>query len=885
MRNKRSQKGHTLAEVLIVVAIIAVLVGIAAVSVFAYLRSLTKLEYDNYAKEIFVAAQNHLSMSESQGYLGRTDFGDEEPQIAGISDTGDGVYYFVITTDYTKVLSENSVLNLMLPVAAVDETVRLGGSYIVRYHKDAAKVLDVFYWKESGARFAHNYVSADYAEFLSKRGDREALRNYGSDKSVIGWYGGTEAASLTRGEELRAPGIVVTNAEKLTVTVTDFNKNTDSSKTVSGARLKLIITGQTSHNSKEITLSASDLSSYYGSSDVTSDSNGWTVFNIVLDDITTPGKHFYDQFCSTGERPLIPGEDVTIRAVAFNNDELTNIAYSSEQTTNSLFAYNTSGDGAAHISNMRHLENLDDGISALAKGDTRLSYVTYTHAESEITAIQTTDLTWTGFPGEYIYGPAFGASPGAQLTAVAHTYQPVTPDYLLTYDGAGHSVSNVAVDTTSYSAGEEKCAGLFGVLDGGAVSDLKLVDFSIAGTDAGALAGKLTGGASVTNVIAVNSAGGMTPTVTGSASVGGLVGTADASAVSNSAAALVVSSSGGDAGGLIGKTTGSTHVEACYSGGHTSNGKYTTDFNVVASANAGGLIGDAGDATVRYSYSTCSAKGATAGGFTATANGASISDCYATGLVSGTASAGAFASSLTGGTVSDCRYFKIVNEKEKAGGGFEYASALASGDSANITPMDQSADAFNGYVGDDRDPAAPYDAKLIQYYQGKYGLLTVDQLGGTVAAGDFVSTHYGDWPSPETWVINIRDPQGGNGGNGGSGGGSGSTPVLHPTANMSNEKFVRGAVIQDETGTCVILSGMWNTWTAYSGGATVAQLVAQYGSDAVSVDATDVKDSSFTGELKAGDLYYDSASDKYYYVTSVNLYESRPNSAWVPLIP
>lgn len=881
MRNKFTRKGYTLAEVLIVVAIIAVLVGVAAVSVFAYLRSMTKLEYDGYAKEIFIAAQNHLTASESQGYLGRTDFGNEEPEIDGIDDTGDGVYYFVITDDYTAVLNDSTVLNLILPTAAVDETVRLGGSYVVRYHKDSAKVLDVFYWKESGARFAHEYTASDYPEYLSKRGDRDALRTYGSDRSVIGWYGGAEAAGLSYGETLTAPSIVVTNAEKLTVTVTDLNNNLDTSKSVNNARLKLIITGVTSGNSREITLDIMQISDYFTASDVSHNADGWTVYNIVLDDISTPGKHFSELFCADATRPLIPGEDVTIQAVAFNNDELSNIAYSAEQTTNSLFAYNNSGDGAAHISYMRHLENLDEDISALAYDDTRLDYIANTFSGKRVTALQTTDLSWNSFPGEYVYSSSLGSVAGSKLTSTAHTYQPVTPNYPLTYGGAGHTVSNIVADTSAYADGREKTAGMFGKLENAEISDLRLLDFNIIGTDAGALAGSITGDTKVSNVIAVNAANAATATVTGTRSVGGLVGACDDSSITACAAALVVTSTGGDAGGLAGKTTGASAVTSCHSGGHTVEGRYTTSYNVTAYANAGGLIGDAGDAVIRYSYSTCSASGSTAGGLVSTADGGTIANCYATGRVNGT-TVGAFAATIDEETVSGCRYYRIINEIAVPTGGYRYLTALASGDNANITALDSDAAAFNNYIGDDRDGASPYDTSLIRYYGGDYGLLTSGQLGGTLAPGDFVSTHYGDWPSPELWIINTRDPQGGNGG---SEGGSESGPVLHGTANMSNEKFVRGAVIQDETGTCVIISGMWNTWNAYSGGATVAQLVAQYGNDAVPIDPTDIKDSTFTGELKSGDLYYDSGSDTFYYVNTVSLYESRPNSAWIALLP
>ncbi len=111
-----------------------------------------------------------------------------------------------------------------------------------------------------------------------------------------------------------------------------------------------------------------------------------------------------------------------------------------------------------------------------------------------------------------------------------------------------------------------------------------------------------------------------------------------------------------------------------------------------------------------------------------------------------------------------------------------------------------------------------------------------------------------------------------------------SSPALHGTSGLSAGNFQRGSVIQDETGTCVIMSGMWATWTAYSGGTKAAALAAQYGPDAILVNASDVKDPSFTGTLQVGDLYYDPDSDTYYYVNLVSQYESWPNSSWVPLL-
>ena len=127
---------------------------------------------------------------------------------------------------------------------------------------------------------------------------------------------------------------------------------------------------------------------------------------------------------------------------------------------------------------------------------------------------------------------------------------------------------------------------------------------------------------------------------------------------------------------------------------------------------------------------------------------------------------------------------------------------------------------------------------------------------------------------------------GGSGGDSGSGSGSGSgsMPDFHGTADKSDRStFTRGAVIKDDTGTCVILQGMENAWNAYVAGATVAELTSQFSSDTVPVNASDIKDSSSVETLKAGDIYYHSDNGKYYYVDKVNKYDSVPNGSWVPL--
>ena len=112
---------------------------------------------------------------------------------------------------------------------------------------------------------------------------------------------------------------------------------------------------------------------------------------IVLDDITRldssteKGLHFAEIVADTTSK-FIPGENITIEAIAYNNGALTNIAYSGKGRTNSIFAdpssysaTSTQGtqtdnlkvngtivdktSGTAAVANFRHLENLDKRVS------------------------------------------------------------------------------------------------------------------------------------------------------------------------------------------------------------------------------------------------------------------------------------------------------------------------------------------------------------------------------------------------------------------------------------------------------------------------------------------------------------------------------------------
>ena len=784
-------RGVTLGELLAVVAIITILAGVMFIAVQRHQRSLGQLERDGLAKEIFVAAQNHLTGAFGQGYL------DLPESAFGTKDTisrdaeGNDIdedYYFVVSDSFPG----NSVLGQMLPFGSLDETVRLGGSYFVHYQKSTGLVLDVSYCSRSGSpsNYNHTFSDSDYQRSVELRGSEQKRGRRNVDGYIMGWYGAEEAENLDI-ISLKAPKIKVINAEKLQVKVTDVN-----TKYTGKYSIKLIITGVSGGAEKSFVLLKSTNSSE------TADSSGRVTvtgseYDIVLDDITAQDMHFAGIESENG-KPFIPGEDIKIRAEVYSTEALGNIAYSSEETTNSLFSSiddvvkdnSGSTDGipeTAYISNIRHLENLDKTISNLDNNDEG--------GKINITAAsQTKNLDWETDNENFWKNKSIVNLSGTSTES--GYYMPVNPEdkknvtYSFSYDGAGHKISNIKAKAEN--------AGLFGsssyITE---IKDLELIDFNIEGAaGAGALAGTLgtdstanPEGTRIINVIARDSSGTSSASVAGNGSCGGLVGSIEAGQVLYSAASVIVNSKGsaGTAGGLIGTAADATEIGGCYSGGHTKKGSYeewigTDDSHSydVTGKTAGGLVGDANGAKIENSYSTCSVSGTTAGGFAGKASG-SINKCYSTGLIeTDDASAananktkGAFAGSFTG-TAKDCLYYGIINEVKKTKESKEtfdhYLGAVGDEEHTGITEIDEDVSSYDDFVGGDTSwsSAKAYDSSLIKYYTGKYNLQSIERLSDTekpsLPAGYadddkewddlFIDTHYGDWPAPEIFVFN-----------------------------------------------------------------------------------------------------------------------------------
>ena len=401
-RYHKNSNGFTMAEMLITVAIIVILCGFGFVAVIAHQRNLKRMEMDETAQEIFIAAQNHLTAAEANGqwdaFLKKTSGTNSEAARgvelangpAGYDKTSDkdaaSRKFYSFTTESDEAVQKGAV-SLILPEGSIDETLR-GHHFYVEYDAASGTVYGVFYTD------ADHEITADDAEKVS-RTDPDARRDYKVDgkRTIIGYYGGA-LGELNSPGDLYAPSVAVRNAESLVLYVVDKNYYRPvSSKTGAQSfktKLKLTFEGVTSGEKTVKEVDPSTPSSQTdafsravlaeksaGTFDVVIPSSGASAqqkqpvnaeyYAIVLDSIVRKDGHFADLFPE-----FIPGEDIRITATLTSDKAGEDV--SQTVTVNSLFnsvktEKNLSGIPASKtmvtVSNPRHLENLSSEVSGV----------------------------------------------------------------------------------------------------------------------------------------------------------------------------------------------------------------------------------------------------------------------------------------------------------------------------------------------------------------------------------------------------------------------------------------------------------------------------------------------------------------------------------------
>lgn len=424
-QNKQKRRAaFTLAEFLTVIAIVGILASLSFVAVIRYQRKLRRLEMDQTAKEIFLAAQNHLTLEVSNGTIPRLlhmeaqgEFSDDQKQaklVISVENTvlaeeKEGNIYAVLyvpekqagqpeseqeeSGGETALVSANvteEIRQRLLPFGSIDETVRGDGSYLIFYDPEAGLVREV--WYSDRYQFVQTDIGSEaLLAAASDAGKRErftgANSNYKDQKLPM--------------EEFEAPTVKLVNDDILYAKIEDPNKNEHS--------LSLFVKGEKSGTTGYIEINPQGTSPSARVAKVSGTSgNSDGTYQVILDDIAAPagtgtstGFKFMDfnqpaqtdmtfQQDERGFASFIPGENIFVYAQVFNNEALSQVKTSNIESGSSLFA-SISTDRSAEIGSFRHLENLDERVSGWDPAQLYTGAVT---TSKTVTAMQNSDLTW-----------------------------------------------------------------------------------------------------------------------------------------------------------------------------------------------------------------------------------------------------------------------------------------------------------------------------------------------------------------------------------------------------------------------------------------------------------------------------------------------------------
>ena len=691
--NNRIKGGFTLMEVIIVLAIVAVL-SMVAIPGFAHIRELLKAtEMEAGARQLYIAAQNRLTIMKSAGTLRSVNplydasLIDEDSldwitteHMPSDYDNSDSTWSeeelcFAVNKNTDGSASPGKlVTDILVPSGAVDPAL-IQGFYTIEYNPSNGSVYGVFYSDEAFL----------YSAVRDTDRSREQLRTI-EGQPVVGYYGGIGLNTPGVEEaDLSDSAFVLENDEKLLIRISPLATKTYTLTVEDRDDPSAFSSYTYTFNGNQ-----SEFSTYPNISKEAATGD----IIILLDSLQTD-KHFSDFFEASIDKPAItPGRDIRLTlSVEDFNAAATKLPSQSSKTVNSLFASRTEDE--AFLSSARHLQNLEPTISGVS---------------GIVGASVQRAIDWD--------------------TSDTTLFIPISNSELVGFEGGGNAISNLAVTTNgNYS-------GLFGVFGGSeeepaTISSVKLTDATINGGNADYV-GMLAGSISYTAISntstfvlypAVASNGRLSANAARAA--GGLVGTSSNNSYSSCFAApseiavnLTGDSATSGAGGFAGISI-SDSIQHCY-----ANATELTVRTSGSYAYTGGFAGRS-SSTISYSYASGNINqsgGSAAAGFSYAFAG-NTSNCYAATTFNGTSGLSSYSYGFSNRAGTNCSYF--------SGSSPSYTSAISGITARDISGLQ------SVYTG--TNWRLPTTASTRHYSS---------ELSGQAYPISLVPTllHYGNWP-------------------------------------------------------------------------------------------------------------------------------------------
>ena len=655
IRKFRTGHGFTLSEVLVTVAILAILFAVGIPAIFTIRRNMRQMELDSKAETVFMAVQNRLSKMKAAGNTEVFQYYKDDEYTFDIGENGVGriqgkpddvtaeddvadnsiCYYTSATYGDPSAYRAEQASDAIMQSGSLDAEL-LGNHWVVEYNPTSAIVYAVYY-SEDRADCAQGYLDdfETYDKALRYKQDRLA------DGANVGYYGGGSAKSSSKGKSLK-PQLTVTNNEKLSAEIT-CNLPEDVSGTEYPVFRVAISDNADNTYVQYYAYWASDadyrvkIQKEAGSDPVdyslmTSDGSQYTL-DLVLDDLSSNATRFVNQYGSGSDHQtkLNAGTPLAVSVTALcAGDNTVRKGYANNRETNSLFGDSSTATDVS-IEYGRHLQNLDSssGVCSAVKNAVLCSDIIFTDQQDK-TGL---DDWYETYSKDYDSANKFfhGFTESSQAS-----FKPITNTTLTLLDGAAYKIQDL-------SQLESEDAGLFGTLgnaleEGQTVQNLIMTGTNVKTTgatkSAGAIAGKVSGSAVISNCLVYLNAQDREGKTNHDVWIsgryaGGLVGT--------------VSDSGEFKTELQIDQCGSATVIGAYT--YTEDGSQGTSgddsavvtIKSISSASVGGLVGrtvSGSTLAINESYADSYLVGRTAGGLVGTSAGeVTLTSDYAAGFL------------------------------------------------------------------------------------------------------------------------------------------------------------------------------------------------------------------------------------------------------------